>query len=257
MNEWRYETAQDLDQTIVERLRRFPREADMLVYGIRALSALGLRAWLRIYHRLEVTGREHLPPDGSYVLVANHTSHLDTLGLLSILPLKRLHRAFPAAAADYFFTSVPRIAIAAVVVNALPFYREVHIRQSLNLCKQVLVNPGNVLILFPEGTRSTTGEIGVFKPGVGLLLAGTDVPVLPCHIDGAFEAWPKQRLLPRPGRLRLVIGAPRNYAALQPGKEAALHICRELRQAVLELAALNRRAGFRREGPVDQGAEET
>ena len=212
----------------------------MLVYGIRSLSALWLRAWLHVYHRLKVTGREHLPPDGSYVLVANHTSHLDTLGLLSILPLKRLHRAFPAAAADYFFTSVPRIAIAAVVVNALPFHRDVHIRQSLHLCKQVLANPGNILILFPEGTRSTTGEIGVFKPGIGLLLGGTDVPVLPCYIDGAFEAWPKGRLLPRPSHVRLLIGAPRNYAALPPGKESALQICHELREAVLDLAAMHR-----------------
>ncbi len=240
MNEWQYETAQDLDQTLVQRLQRFPRGPDMLVYGIRSLSALWLRAWLHVYHRLTVTGREHLPPDGSYVLVANHTSHLDTLGLLSTLPLKRLHRAFPAAAADYFFTSVPRIAVAAVIVNALPFDREVHFRQSLALCRALLANQGNILIIFPEGTRSITGAIDPFKPGVGLLLAGTDVPVLPCYIDGAFEAWPKGRLLPRPGRLRLVIGAPRNYAALPPGKGSALQICHELREAVLDLAATHR-----------------
>jgi len=236
MDEWRYDTAQDLDQTIVERLRRFPREPDMLVYGLRSLAALGLRVWLRLYHCLEVMGREHLPTEGSYVLVANHTSHLDTLCLLSVLPLKKLHRAFPAAAADYFFTSVPRIAMAAVVVNALPFDRKIHIHQSLSLCKELLVNPGNILILFPEGTRSTTGEIGEFKPGIGLLLAGTDVPVLPCHLAGTFEAWPKGRMLPRPGRLWLTIGAPRSYATLRPGKESALQICQDLRQAVVELA---------------------
>ncbi|MBI3988096.1 MAG: 1-acyl-sn-glycerol-3-phosphate acyltransferase, partial [candidate division NC10 bacterium] len=110
----------------------------------------------------------------------------------------------------------------------------------LNLCKELLANPGNILILFPEGTRSITGEIGEFKPGIGLLLAGTDVPVLPCHLAGAFEAWPKGRMLPRPGRLQLMIGAPRNYATLPPGKRSALQVCQELRQAVLELAVLNR-----------------
>jgi 1-acyl-sn-glycerol-3-phosphate acyltransferase len=212
----------------------------MLVYGIRSLAALWLRAWLRVYHRLEVIGREHLPPEESYVLVANHTSHLDTLSLLSVLPLQKLHRAFPAAAADYFFTSVPCIAMAAVVANALPFDREVHRHQSLNLCKELLANPGNILILFPEGTRSNTGEIGPFKPGIGYLLAGTEVPVLPCHIAGAFEAWPKGRLLPRPGRLRLTIGAPRIYAALKPGKESARRISDELREAVQALAVPNR-----------------
>lgn len=241
MEEWRYDTVNDLDQTIAERLRQFPREPKMLVYGLRSLAALGIRAWLRVYHRMEVIGQEYLPSEGSYVMIANHTSHLDTLAMLSAIPLKKLHRAFPVAAADYFFTSIPRVAIATVIVNALPFDRQTHSNQSLALCKELLATPGNILILFPEGTRSTTGEIGEFKRGIGLLLAGTTVPVLPCHTSGAFEAWPKGRMLPRPGQLRLMIGTPRNYADMQPGKNAALQICQELRQAVLELAALNER----------------
>src|SRR5215475_9816407 len=106
---------------MVERLQRFPREPDMLVYGFRALTAFMMRGWLRLYHRLEVQGRENLPTERSYVLVANHCSHLDTICLLSALPLGKLHRAFPAAAQDYFFVSVPRLALAAVVVNGLPF----------------------------------------------------------------------------------------------------------------------------------------
>ncbi|MFQ5912577.1 MAG: lysophospholipid acyltransferase family protein [Nitrospinota bacterium] len=242
MDEWRYDTASDLDQTITERLRRFPREPDMMMYGIRSLAALGIRAWLRTYHRLEMIGREYLPTEGSYVLVGNHTSHLDCLCLLSILPWRKVHRACPAAATDYFFTSALRITVGAVVMNALPFDRQIfRFRQSLRLCKEVLANPGNVLIIFPEGTRSVTGEIEEFKPGIGLLLAGANVPVLPCHLAGAFEALPKGRVLPQPVRLRLMIGAPRNFAALPPGKSSALRVCQELRQAVLELAAVNRK----------------
>jgi len=64
--------------------------------------------------------------------------------------------------------------------------------------------------------------------------------VLPCHLAGAFEAWPKGKMLPRPGRLRLIIGAPRTYAALKPGKDSALHICQDLRDAVVELGGVNR-----------------
>src|SRR5438093_13197626 len=143
---WRYEPAPDLDQPLAERLRRFPRQPDLTVYGLRSLAALLLRGWLRLYHRLEITGREHLPAHGSFVLVANHTSHLDTLCLLAALPLRKLHRAFPAAAQDYFFVSVPRLAVAAVVVNALPFSRRVHVRQSLDLCRSLVSNPGNILI---------------------------------------------------------------------------------------------------------------
>jgi len=235
MNEWRYETAQDLEQPIIDRLRRFPREPDMLVYGLRSLAALAIRSWLRIYHRLEIIGRDNLPGDGSFVMVANHSSHLDALCLLAALPLRKLHRAFPAAAADYFFTSVPRVAVSAITVNALPFRRTLHIRQSLDLCRQLLANPGNILIIFPEGTRSLTSQINEFKPGIGVLLAGTKTPVVPCYLSGAFEAWPKGKVLPRPERLQLFIGAARTFEALSPGKSAAQQIADELRQAVIEL----------------------
>ena len=234
---WQYEPAPDLDQPLAERLRRFPREPDLTIYGLRSLAALLTRGWLRLYHRLEIVGRENLPAQGSFVIVANHTSHLDTLCLLSALPLCKLHRAFPAAAQDYFFVTVPRLAVAAVVVNALPFGRQKHIRQSLELCRLLLSNPGNVLILFPEGTRTATGQMGAFKPGIGLLVAGTHLPVVPCHFTGGFAAWPKGKLIPRPRKLRLRIGPPRNYSALTPGREAAEQICADLHKAVAELGA--------------------
>ena len=76
---WQYDPAPDLDQPLTERLRRFPREPDLTIYGLRSLAALLMRGWLQFYHRLEIVGRENLPAQGSYVIVANHTSHLDTL----------------------------------------------------------------------------------------------------------------------------------------------------------------------------------
>ncbi len=237
MNSWNYEPAADLDQPTMERLRRFPRKPDMIVYGLRSAFALVLRSWLKLYHRLEITGREHLPKEGSFIMAANHASHLDTLCLLAALPLRKLHRAFPAAAQDYFFVSVPRLAMAAIVVNALPFGRRTNIRHSLELCGQLLTNPGNILILFPEGTRTATGQIGEFKPGIGLLVAGTNTPVVPCHLHGAFAAWPKGQLWPRPRKLRLQIGTPRAYASLPPGKESSEKIGHDLHRAVCDLAA--------------------
>lgn len=232
---WQYEPAADLDKSLAERLRRFPREPDLTVYTLRSIAAMALRTWLRIYHRFEITGAENLPKTESFVLVANHSSHLDTLCLISALPLRKLHRAFPAAAQDYFFVSVPRLFVAAIFVNALPFGRQSHIRQSLDLCRQLLANPGNILILFPEGTRTTTGQINTFKPGIGLLLAGSSIPVVPCYLSGAFEAWPKGKWIPCPRKLKLRIGQPRNYSTLPTGKESAEHICTDLPEAVNQL----------------------
>ena len=235
--QWQYEPASDLDQPMIERLRRFPREPDLTVYALRSLAALTVRGWLKAWHRLRILGRENLPREGSFVLVANHGSHLDALCLLSALPLRKLHRAFPAAAQDYFFVSLPRLAIAAVVVNALPFARRAHIRHSMELCRELLANRGNILILFPEGTLTGTGQVGEFKPGIGTLAAGSTLPIIPCHLDGAFAALPKTRALPLPRRLTLRIGQPKTFSHLPTGREGAEQISRQLRQAVLELEA--------------------
>jgi 1-acyl-sn-glycerol-3-phosphate acyltransferase len=232
MERWRYDPPADLGQPLLERLRRFPREPDMLVFGLRFLTATILRTWLRAYHRLTIVGRENLPLDRSFVMIANHASHLDTLCLLAALPLRKLHYAFPAAARDYFFVNPGRALLAAIVANALPFDRRLDPRHSLDVCGHLLANRGNVLIVFPEGTRSDTGAVREFRPGVGLLLAGTTIPVVPCHLDGTFAAWSRGVWLPRPRAVRLTIGTPRTYGHLPPTSESAKQICQELRECV-------------------------
>ena len=236
-SDWTYEPTPDLDKTVVERLQNFPREPDMIVYALRSFAALGLRAWLRLYHRFSIIGADNFPQDKSFILIANHASHLDALSLISAMPLRKLHRVFPAAAADYFFTSVPRTAFAAIIVNALPFSRKIHGAQSLDVCKHLLANPGNILVIFPEGTRSKSGELGTFKPGIARLAAGNDIPVIPCYLAGAHEAWGKGMRFPRPRRLRLLVGTPRHFADLEQNKTAYTKICEQLREDVLALKA--------------------
>ena len=239
MKNWHYDSVPDVDQTPNNRLRQFPRDPDVLVYGLRSLCALIIRALLRSYNRFEVIGHENLRTNRSLVIVANHCSHIDTLCLLAALPLRKLHRAFPAAASDYFFQSVPRLWAAAILVNALPFARQARVRQSLSLCRELLADPGTILVIFPEGTRSTTGEVAGFKSGIGALVAGRDVEVAPCFIEGSFRAWPKGKRFPRPRKIRLVIGSPRNYRRRGTDKIDICAIAAELRQAVSELRLSN------------------
>ena len=235
MDSWRYEPTADYDQAPVQRLKNFPREPDLLVYAMRSLANLFIRGILRVWHRFEVVGREHLPVEGSFVMVANHGSHLDTAALLAALPLRKIHRAFPAAASDYFFTNISKLIFSAVVVNAMPFDRRENPRESLALCRRLLETPGHILILFPEGTRTPDGNIGPFKPGIGFLVAGTAIPVVPCHLAGAYRAWPKGKWFPRPRKLRLTIGEPVQFADRQPVKEDVLAIAAELRGRVVGL----------------------
>ena len=235
--EWEYRPSEGLEPKLLQRLGGFPREPELLVYALRSASGLLLRTWLRTYHRLQIVGRENMPEEGSFVLVANHSSHLDALCLVSAFSLARLHRVFPAAAADYFFSNMARTAFSAIFINALPFHREVHGEQSLAVCTALLENPGNVLIIFPEGTRSTTGEISRFRSGIGRVLIGTDIPAVPCHLDGASAAWPKGKRVPRPKKVRVTIGSPRSYESMAATRESVREICRDLEEAVRQLAS--------------------
>jgi 1-acyl-sn-glycerol-3-phosphate acyltransferase len=181
-------------------------------------------------------GRENLPSDDrSFVMISNHASHLDVLCLLSALPRASLDRAYPVAAEDYFFANLPRLAAATIFVNAIPFGRQSHVRSSMDRCRRLLRARGNKLIIFPEGTRSTDGRVAPFRTGIGNLLAGLDVPAVPCAIVGANRALPKGAIVPRPRKLRLIIGSPRSFKHVEPGRDASHAISRELQQAVEDL----------------------
>ena len=120
-------------------------------------------------------------------------------------------------------------------VNAMPFDRRENPKHSVDLCRQLLESPGHVLVLFPEGTRTVDGNIGPFKPGIGFLVAGTSVAIVPCHIDGAYRAWRKGHWIPRPRKLTLRIGSPLRFDDKKPTKDDAVAIASTLRDRVLGL----------------------
>lgn len=243
MENWDYRPTEDFDRTPIERLGAFPRHPDMLVYALRYLLHGVLRVYLRVWHRFRIVGRENLPLDRPFVMVANHGSHLDALSLMSALPLGRIHQSYPAAARDYFFTTMPKTAFFAIAVNAMPFDRRENPRESLALCHDLLTAEGHVLILFPEGTRTTTGALGTFKPGIGFLTAGLDAPVVPCWLEGAWRAWPKGAWMPRPRRLELRIGEPLSFRDVPNQKEEAKRIAAVLRERVASLGGIPHAAG--------------
>jgi 1-acyl-sn-glycerol-3-phosphate acyltransferase len=233
---WTYRPDPTLGLSLAEQLTVFPRASDPAQSVLRLVWNLSVRVWLRLYFRLRVAGREHLPADGRFVLVANHSSHLDAVGLAAALPLSAVDRTFAVAARDYFFSSLWRSLFSAVFLNALPFDRKARDRSSLELCADVLRVGRGALIMFPEGTRSLDGRIQAFKRGIGILAAGTDLPVVPAFIEGARRAWPKGSRLPRPLRVRVTIGAPRTFADVPADRNGQLHVTAEVERAVRALA---------------------
>lgn len=236
MKEWRYETAADVGLGPVERWRSVRREPGTISVGVNILATLVLRTYLRLYHRLEVQGREHLPAREPFVLIANHSSHLDALVLAAALPLSVRKHTHPVAAGDVFFSGIARSVLAGLLLNALPLDRKRVVTHALEDLRQRLLGAHCAFIIFPEGTRSRDGKLAAFKAGLGRLVACSEVPVIPCHLAGAFEALPAGRTIPRPGKLALTVGRPLRFDGIANDREGWICVAEDCRRAIDGLA---------------------
>jgi 1-acyl-sn-glycerol-3-phosphate acyltransferase len=234
VDDWKLEPARDLGLPPLERHRSARRESGLPESVLRLGWCCLLRGVFRTWNRLEVRGREHVPAEPPFVLVANHASHLDALVLASVLPLRLRDRIFPLAAHDVFFEKQAVAAFAASVLNALPVRRRAS-RFGLAEFRERLAGEGCVYLLFPEGGRSRDGSMKPFKSGVGQLVAGVPVPVVPCHLDGTLAALPPGQWLLRPARLTLRVGRPLTFAETPNERSGWDRIASQLEAAVKEL----------------------
>jgi 1-acyl-sn-glycerol-3-phosphate acyltransferase len=236
MEEWKLEPARDLGVPLAKRPLDLRRESGLLETGAHFAWYAWLRVQLGLWHRLRVEGREHLPAEPPFVLAANHSSHLDSLALGCSLPWRLQDRVFPLAAGDVFFATPVLAGFAAFVMNALPLWRRNCGAHAMESLRARLVEERCVYILFPEGTRSRTGAPGRFKPGIGMLVAGTPVPVVPCRIEGAFEALPPGAVLPRPRKVVLRFGPPLVFENVPGDRTGWARAAASVEEAVLGLA---------------------
>jgi len=235
MDDWQYRPAGDLNLKPGESLRSLQRESG-LISGITQTAWRALvRMYLRGYHRLRVEGAEHLPAKPPFVMIGNHTSHLDALVLASSLPWRLRREVFPIAAGDVFFETPVVALFSAMMLNALPMWRKRCGSHAMQELRDRLLGGPSIYILFPEGTRSRDGAMGRFKPGLGMIVAGSPVPVVPCHLEGAFAAIPPGARLPRPLPLRLRIGPPLTFGDLPNDRSGWQEIATRLEAAVASL----------------------
>jgi len=233
---WDLRPARDLGLTPGERVRSIGRERGLGSHATAGVWRRLVWALLRGVYRLRVDGRENLPSP-PFVMIGNHASHLDALTLAAALPPSLAGNAFALAAGDTFFTSGAKAAFAAYAINALPVWRTKTSARDITELRKRLHEDRAVLILFPEGTRTRTGAMGSFKPGIGALVAGTAAPVVPCYLHGGFEAWPASRRWPGPGRLHLVIGAPLDFSAATKDRAGLNAVSARCEEAVRALAS--------------------
>lgn len=168
---------------------------------------------------------------GPFVLVANHTSHLDGPLLATSLPWPQARLLSTGAAADYFFNTWYKRAFVRLMLNAFPIDRDAS-RKHAGMSRKLLQS-GVPILVFPEGGRQKSGRMGAFKPGAAALAQGVGVPVIPAAIVGGYEAMPKGRSWPKKGKppVRVVFGDP---LVSRDGEDALAYTAR-IREAVHSL----------------------
>lgn len=159
---------------------------------------------------LNIRHRERLPKKGPAIIVANHNSHLDTMVLVTLFPSKILKKVMPVAAMDYFMTSPFLTWFSTRIIGILPLNRGKVSRHTDPLagCNQALID-GNILILFPEGSRGEPEQLSQFKSGVAHLAdKNPGVPVIPIFMHGLGKALPKGEKLLVPFYCDVFVGDP-------------------------------------------------
>jgi len=166
------------------------------------------QAFFRLYCRLEVEGRQRLPA-GPFIICSNHESHMDSVALMSASG-RPFSQFGLLAAKDYFFDHGMKRRCVSSLLHIIPIDRRptANLLHSISIAQGFLADTGGVLILYPEGTRSQTGEIAPFKHGAGLFATKLGVPVVPAWIQGGGSALPKGSVVPRPGRITVRFGNP-------------------------------------------------
>jgi long-chain acyl-CoA synthetase len=201
-----------------------------------ALYALN-RLLMRGLFRLRVSGAAKLPETGAFVITPNHVSDLDGLVIAGALPWSQFRRLYWAGDAVRMFSNP---------LNRL-FCRALHVfpvdanypGAVLEAARRVL-KAGNVQVWFPEAWRSPDGKLQRFLPGIGQLLLRSGAPAVPAFIEGAFEALPRGRRVPKVRQITVGFGAPQPVETLRvsgPGRTDEERIADALRQRVIGLGA--------------------
>jgi 1-acyl-sn-glycerol-3-phosphate acyltransferase len=147
-------------------------------------------------------------PEGQFILVSNHNSHLDTVSLLCALPVKRLKDVHPAAAADYFARNKIMAAICEFFLNTVFVRRKGENGGPIRPLDELdmHIKSGKSLILFPEGTRGLPEQIVDFKAGAAILLQrNPSLKLVPVFMKGMGKAMPKGGM-PIPTECEIRIG---------------------------------------------------
>jgi long-chain acyl-CoA synthetase len=194
---------------------------------------------LHTWFQLRAEGVENLP-NTAVMLVANHSSHLDGPAVIASVN-RYMGQVYSLAAKDYFFNTPTKAKICQHVLDMIAFQRRGSSVDCIKACQEVIAD-NKMILIFPEGTRSVTGELQPFKMGTGFLAMQLNIPIVPVYIQGSFEAFPKGARRPTRHPIRVKFGKPIAIASYQNrtdkgSRQLCQEIIQDIRTAIEQLAA--------------------
>jgi len=185
-------------QTERESEREGRREKPGLLYAVvKFFSSVAIK----LFFRLKVKGAENVPRDGGVLIASNHQSFLDP-----IIVTASNRRPVSFMARDTLFR-IPLFGRFIMKLRAFPVRRGGADRKAVREAVDRL-KAGEVLLVFPEGTRTRDGRLGRLRSGTSMLAYRGRAPIVPAVIKGAFEAWPRTRKLFRFRPISITYGRP-------------------------------------------------
>jgi long-chain acyl-CoA synthetase len=207
--------------------------------AMRALgAAVFALAWagMRIFFRLQVAGRPPLERDIPMLIAPNHTSYLDPPAIAAALPWRRLRKTFWAGWVGVLYAG-PFTRFVSRACQVIPVDPDRDLAAAIETVRSLL-RRGYSVVWFPEGRRSPTGKLLPFLQGLGRVVLHSDADAVPVAIRGTFDAWPKQRLLPRFRRVSVTFGEPLRFCEQDPDGRAAVRITADIENTVRALLSL-------------------
>lgn len=164
-----------------------------------------IRIIAKICWRIQAQGIENIPLNQSVIFAPNHTSFLDGPIIAGVLPKNIAGNTFFVGLTDIFKKGL--LEKLNQIMKIIPIDPGTELLQALQACSYVLNNQKNVCI-FPEGARSIDGKLQTFKKGIGILIAEHNIPVIPVYINGAYEALPRTKIIPKFNKITVTFGKP-------------------------------------------------
>ena len=190
-----------------------------------------------------VRGRENLRGlRGPVIVISNHVTYVDIGWILAALPMQFRHRLATAMRAERIETMLrppadmnffERVSerwsyfLVFALFNVFPLPREAGFRRSFSFAGDLADRGWNILI-FPEGITTPNGQLQPFRAGIGVLANQLNIPVVPVRLDGLFDMKKTNRILHRPGQVRVTIGAPVHFPPDRDSREIALELERRV-----------------------------